>query len=180
MFPPILQRARPHYGLYLYITTIACLATQVLSQAQSAEPKNCRIVPSDLQWPSTQEWAELNKTVDGRLIATVPIGAPCFKKTYDVTTQQYDLSTYDEAACANVKTNWIDPVFHEPSSSSAMATYFAKGACNPFNTSVDAECEIGGYVQYAIDVGGDDHVRAGLAFAQKHNIRILVRNTGHE
>ena len=140
----------------------------------------CRFIPSDPDWPSEQQWASLNKTVGGRLIATVPIGSPCYHSTYDVTAQKYHLSTYDEAACAAVKKGWNTPVLHEMSSSSIMQTYFANDSCNPIADQSGGKCGIGSYVQYAINVTGDADAVAGIAFAKKHNIRLLVRNTGHE
>ena len=144
--------------------------------AQSSAKNGCRVIPSDPQWPSPQQWAELNKTVNGRLVATIPIGAPCYKSTYDVITGQYDLSTYNEAACAKVKAGWHDPAFHERSSSSIMQTYFAQNGCNPIAVPNDGKCGLGSYIRYAINVAGDEDV----AFAQKNNVRLLIRNTGHE
>ena len=143
-------------------------------------PDGCRYIPSDPRWPSTQQWAMLNETVGGRLIATRPAGAPCYKSTYNVKTGDYDISTYDQNACANVQKSWHETSFHEESSSSIMQTYFANNSCNPIADQSGDKCGIGSYVQYAIDVTGDADVRAGLAFAQKNNIRLLIRNTGHE
>ncbi|TEY32892.1 hypothetical protein BOTCAL_0709g00010 [Botryotinia calthae] len=37
----------------------------------------CRSTPGDASWPSPADWAALNKTVGGRLLAPIPIGAPC-------------------------------------------------------------------------------------------------------
>lgn len=170
-------------GHFRTISVLFALALGTCSLAdttESVQPKNCRVIPSDAEWPSEKAWSELNETVHGRLVATIPIGAPCYRNTYNVVTKQYDLDTFDEAACAKVRTAWLDPALHEQSSSSAMATYFAKDACNPFAATDNSRCGIGGYVQYAIDIFDDEDVRAGLAFAKKHNIRLVVRNTGHE
>ncbi|KAI9729259.1 MAG: hypothetical protein M1835_003640, partial [Candelina submexicana] len=61
-----------------------------------------------------------------------------------------------------------------------MQTYFANNSCNPIADQSEGKCGIGSYVQYAIDVPEDADVRAGLAFAEKNNIRLSFRNTGHE
>ena len=141
----------------------------------------CRFIPSDPDWPSLQEWASLNASAHGRLVATVPIGSSCFNSTYDVTTQRYGLNTFNEAQCANVRAKWHTPVLHEESSSSIMQTYFANNSCNPIAPKQDGgQCGIGSYVRYALDIGSDADVKAGIAFGKKHNIRVLVRNTGHE
>lgn len=51
--------------------------------------------------------------------------------------------------------------------------------CDPFQVG-KLPCVLGTYVQYAIDVATPAHVQAGLRFADDHNIRLVIRNTGHE
>jgi len=48
----------------------------------------CRNIVSDPGWPGPQDWARLNKTVDGRLIATVPIAVSCHNPNYHQTECQ--------------------------------------------------------------------------------------------
>ena len=43
----------------------------------------CKLIPGDPGWPEPQTWAQLNQSVDGRLIATVPIGHVCHDPTFD-------------------------------------------------------------------------------------------------
>ncbi|RFU80550.1 fad linked oxidase, n-terminal [Trichoderma arundinaceum] len=52
-------------------------------------------------------------------------------------------------------------------------------SCNPFGSESQA-CELGNYVSYAVNVSSSDDVIATLKFAQENNIRIVVRNTGHD
>lgn len=65
------------------------------------------------------------------------------------------------------------------SSSSVMAPFFANCSCDPF-TARDSQCILGTYVQYAVDVASADHVTKALDFAQRNNIRVVIRNTGHD
>jgi hypothetical protein len=65
------------------------------------------------------------------------------------------------------------------SSSSIMQTYFANQSCDPF-TAESKPCLLGNYVNYAVDVSSSDDVIAAVKFAQKNNIRFVIRNTGHE
>lgn len=60
-----------------------------------------------------------------------------------------------------------------------MQAFFANGSCDPF-TSQSTPCALGNYVSYAVDVSTTAHVAAALKFADKQNLRIVVRNTGHE
>lgn len=60
-----------------------------------------------------------------------------------------------------------------------MTPFFANKSCDPF-TAPDDQCVIGAYVQYSVNVTLPAHVSKTLAFVKKHNIRFVVRNTGHE
>lgn len=75
--------------------SVLALAAALTSLAAAANSSSsCYVLPSDFDWPSTSAWASLNTTVDGRLIATVPIGSPCHDPNYDA------------AACAVLQNNW--------------------------------------------------------------------------
>lgn len=60
-----------------------------------------------------------------------------------------------------------------------MAPIFANNSCEPFQPR-DTPCTLGNYVSYAVDVASAKHVQATVAFAKKHNIRLVIRNTGHD
>ncbi|KAL0564620.1 hypothetical protein V5O48_017423 [Marasmius crinis-equi] len=129
--------------------------------------QTCRILPTDSSWPSKYEWDAFNSSIDGRLIKTVPIGSPCHDPTFD------------EAQCNTVRENWHDPEFHEPNPSSLMDPIFLNKSCDPFD-SRDTPCRIGAYVQYAVNVSTIDHVAKTIGFVKGHNIRFVVKNTGHD
>ncbi|KAF5352996.1 hypothetical protein D9758_007905 [Tetrapyrgos nigripes] len=127
----------------------------------------CRALPEDKDWPSLATWDAFNASVDGRLIRTVPIGSPCHNPTFDAEQCQF------------VRDHWHEVSLHLPSSSSVMTPFFANGSCDPF-TPPDAQCIIGSYVQYAVNVSTKAHVVKTLGFAREHNLRFVVRNTGHD
>ena len=60
-----------------------------------------------------------------------------------------------------------------------MAPWFTNGSCDPFHP-VSKPCTLGNYVSYAVNVSNPNHVSEALKFADKHNIRVVVRNTGHD
>lgn len=65
------------------------------------------------------------------------------------------------------------------SSSSVMAPFFANQSCDPY-TPRDRPCELGNYVRYAVDASGPADVQQAIAFAASKNIRLVIRNTGHD
>ncbi|KAG0160614.1 hypothetical protein PDIDSM_8144 [Penicillium digitatum] len=143
--------------------TLASLVTL----AAPALALDCHCLPSDSCWPAPSVWASLNGTVGGRLVATIPIGSPCHEPNYDAV------------ACAVLKKSWTTPEPHLDSSSSVMQTYFANQTCDPF-TAKSQPCRLGNYVNYAVNVSSSDQVIAAVNFAREHNIRFVIRNTGHD
>lgn len=66
--------------------------------AQNQNNKKCHVLPGDADWPTTEAWATLNETVNGKLVKTVPIGSPCHDPTYDAS------------ACDALKAAWTNPL----------------------------------------------------------------------
>ena len=151
--------------LGILIGLLGFVATGPVSQ-------RCKCGPKDSCWPSKQDWEKLNSTVGGRLIKTVPIGAVC-RNSFD------NVSYYDAAKCAALKADWtlVDP--HLSSSSSVMPQIWANASCNPFDPA-SMPCHVDDYVKYTVNVTQQSDVKAALKFVQDHNIRLVIRNTGHD
>lgn len=60
-----------------------------------------------------------------------------------------------------------------------MQQFWANDSCDPF-TDQSTPCTLGNYVSYSVDVSGADDVISTLEFAQTNDLRIVIRNTGHE
>lgn len=65
------------------------------------------------------------------------------------------------------------------SSSSVMAPFFANQSCDPW-TPREQPCELGTYVRYAVNATEADHIAAAINFAREKNVRLVIRNTGHD
>ncbi|KAI1122103.1 hypothetical protein F5Y10DRAFT_254867 [Nemania abortiva] len=146
-----------------------------LSTRQSLEPSTCRYLPGDSKWPSPDAWAELNNTVGGMLLRGAPVGQPCYGPSPNVAT------------CAKVQENWqeFSPFLEDPVN--VISPYFENTECNPFYgplssnmTERNATCSLGGLAYYAINVTGPEAIRAGINFAREHNVRLIIKNTGHD
>lgn len=139
-------------------------------RSQVASRSVCRCFPGEKCWPTSAEWDLFNKTINGRLVATVPIGSTCHDDSF---------APYDAEHCRQLQNEWLRPETHYTSSSSIMAQFFANMSCDPF-TAPSAQCVLGSYVQYAVNATGYDEFHKTLAFATKKNIRFVIRNTGHD
>lgn len=65
-----------------------------------------------------------------------------------------------------------------------MSPYWQNDTCSPYapfaSPSGAGACTLGNLAQYSIRVTGAADVAAGIAFAQQQNIRLTIKNTGHD
>ncbi|KAK8121241.1 FAD-linked oxidoreductase sor8 [Apiospora kogelbergensis] len=161
-------------GVAAAVIVAAAIAVGSSSDSRPNSQHNCRIIPGDASWPPTSVWQQLNKTVDGKLIATIPIAAVCHTTLFDQSN-----SLFDQDACNALRDNWNFPETHLPSSSSPMAYPFSNNSCNPW-LDPRTPCTLGSHVVYSVNATAVSHLQAAVAFAKQHNIRLVIRNTGHD
>ncbi|KAK7181175.1 hypothetical protein DPSP01_013762 [Paraphaeosphaeria sporulosa] len=153
---------------HLALTASLCFLLGLASGAAHPTPKpDCKCFPGDTCWPTESEWSFFNKTVNGRLIKTVPLGSPCHDPTYDA------------AKCEDLKKEWKLAPVHLDDPSSVQAAIFANASCDVF-TPRNTPCRLGTYVRYAVNVSSPSEIASTLRFAQTRNIRLVIRNTGHD
>lgn len=51
--------------------------------------------------------------------------------------------------------------------------------CNPF-TPINSSCTLGNFASYSINVSKAEDIISGFEFAKANNVRVVVKNTGHE
>ncbi|KAF7176450.1 hypothetical protein CNMCM7691_002768 [Aspergillus felis] len=150
-----------------------CLAATAVGLANntSVSQQSCRALPGDAAWPSARDWATLNKTIHGHLIAAIPEASVCHDTPFRV---------YNAQACAQLQSTWdIATITHINSPAEILNQNFQNYSCVPF-TNASRPCELGNYPSYVVNVTEASDVQGALAFAQKHNIRIVIKNTGHD
>nr|WCO08190.1 RNase T2 protein [Pestalotiopsis microspora] len=140
---------------------------------------HCKCVPSESCWPSEADWAALNTTLQGRLLRTELPAAVCYPEN----------ARYDPVACENVTASWDDPAFHSRDPVSNYMPSWANNSCNPIDengtsTAGDAlagsrGCTLGNYPPYSVNATTAEHVQEAVRFARERNLRLNVKNTGH-
>ncbi|KAK5652427.1 hypothetical protein OQA88_10470 [Cercophora sp. LCS_1] len=131
----------------------------------------CKLLPGDPQWPSQTVWNLFNLTLGGALIKNTPLAAPCYNNWPGVA---------NPAACETVRTRWNDPYFHVDDPSSAMFPLYQGRTCMPTEDPSASNCTLGGYASYSVAVTKVSHIQLALNFARNANLRLVVRNTGHD
>ncbi|KAI1374299.1 hypothetical protein F4677DRAFT_461575 [Hypoxylon crocopeplum] len=146
----------------------AAHARQVTTRVNSG----CKVIPGDSAWPNQQVWDGLNQTVGGRLIATVSQAAVCHPGGYAGLL-------FAEAECDVLASDWNLPQTFEGKSGEIMNPWYQNASCSPYYRT-DQPCELGNYVSYAISVSSPEDVAAAINFTQRHNVRLVIKNTGHD
>ena len=82
--------------MLLLSLVLSCLPLVLCQYSDS----KCRCFPGDACWPGPKDWAALNKTVGGKLVATVPVAAPCHDSPY---------APYNATTCKLLQDYWYRP-----------------------------------------------------------------------
>ncbi|KAF2803188.1 FAD-binding domain-containing protein [Mytilinidion resinicola] len=129
----------------------------------------CKCTPADDCWPSASKWNSLNSTVEGKLVQNQPLAKAC-----------YHGPGYSAKKCQRIASNWTNE-FWIPESPIGYS-YPLVDTCPPINASVAAypSCELGTSPAYTIKATNADDVAAGIKFAKENNVRLVIKNTGHD
>ncbi|CAG7966762.1 unnamed protein product [Penicillium nalgiovense] len=156
------------------------LSVYILSSGLvAAYASDCKCGPSDPCWPTSAEWASLNDTLTGHLLKAVPPASACYK-TED---------NYNVAECKRIVEEWTTSVFHSSDPFSVLSPSWSGDACPPLypnGTGITGDphaaakgCSLGNLSPYVVNATSATHVQAALRFAKEKNLRINVKNTGH-
>lgn len=149
-------------GVLSVIHTVAAA-----EQGENKHSPECYYLPTDPQWPSDAQWNKLNHTAQGRLIRGVPLARPCYGLNINA------------ARCAVLAKDWSTQDIFAADPVNVMGQYFQNNSCSPF-LAPKATCSLGNLAQYAINVSDASDVVAGIKFARAENVRLIVKNTGHD
>ncbi|KAL8336686.1 hypothetical protein RB601_008261 [Gaeumannomyces tritici] len=140
----------------------------------------CRSFPGDADWPGEAEWAALDDLLDGRLLRPTPLGAAC-----DPAHAAYDAARCESLVRDASRTRALldDPL--------TVLTVWPQGdTCRvvlPTGSGPGGgadppppPCTRGGFPEYVVNATTARHVQAAVNFARNRNLRLVVKNTGHD
>lgn len=140
---------------------------------------SCKCQPNLPCWPSKPEWQKFNSTIGGMLVADIrPISAACYNTTLE----------YNEARCAEVTKNFHDSFWRANQPGAVQHTNWEdypplKESCPLPSLLTDKsklQCQQGSVPQYAVRARNAQDISTALKFATKHNIPVVIKNTGHD
>jgi hypothetical protein len=112
----------------------------------------------------------LNASVSGKLIKNTPPAIVCYPGPQQNLT-----------ACANVAVELTNSAF--VGNNPIALNYPINDTCPAVNFSTGAlagTCSIGDLPRYTVDATTPADIVKSINFARTHNIRLVVRNTGHD
>jgi len=161
----------------MWIASLASLLALV-----SSTPDRCVCQPEDSCWPSTDDWNTFNNTVGGKLQVIHPLGTPCHDPTFNSATCQYINENYSNSTWKSMfignfnsigltsgalqQTNW------EVNTTLNQTCYV--------DTSRTIPCGQGNLPVYGVAVESADDIAATILFGSARNLRIVIKNTGHD
>ncbi|KXN83406.1 6-hydroxy-D-nicotine oxidase [Leucoagaricus sp. SymC.cos] len=143
--------------------------------AQTTLGSNCRCSYGDECWPSEKAFASLASMLSQPLVHPVPGASPC----YPVNNPSGN--------CSEVQQNWGDgnwradhPGTYENINFEAYTYKNGSISACYLNTTLGFPCEQGNVPPIGVDARTIEDIQAAVKFASRHNLRLVVKNTGHD
>ena len=119
-------------------------------------PQTCRCLPTNATCWSAIPWSLLNSSIGGRLVTAIDPLSPCSLNTSSPECDKVLVNSDDEF--------WLGD---QP------AGYLHTGLFNSWNLTTRLP-------SFAVLANSANDISAAVAFASKYNIRVVVKNTGHD
>ena len=165
---PHLLRAR-FFALFL-LSPLLVIALKIENSEQpSSIESKCRCLPNQPCWPSITVWQAFNKTVRGNLIATTPVARECHNPYYN------------KVKCDEIQANYYNDEWRRSLPGTVLQTNwetFHGQGCLGFNPS--APCNQGSVPLFTAKAMSIADTQETIRFASKQNIRLVIKNTGHD
>ncbi len=138
---------------------IAMLILPLFMQTATAEtttntPPTCRCTPADSCWPDAKTWNEFRNKLSGQLIKPSAELDVCIKDS-------------NSKACAKVMKTIHNPFHLENNSGDTQSQGMMDAWMNHASS-------------YAVAAKDADDVAAAVNFAREHNLRLVIKGTGHD
>ncbi|KAK4245562.1 hypothetical protein C7999DRAFT_34050 [Corynascus novoguineensis] len=140
-----------------------------LKRSVSATRPRCKSFPGDPSWPRASEWARLNKTLEGALLQPLPPASVCYRTSPNFNTEACDFLLRNAS-----RTSFYldDPL--------TILTQWPQGNTCLLSQDPAGNCTQGGFPIYVVNATSVKHVQAAVNFARNKNVRLVVKNTGHD
>ncbi|KAL3481064.1 FAD-binding domain-containing protein [Aspergillus californicus] len=165
------MRLSIHHGRLPVLLLMLMGITIAISTPQSRSP-DCRCRPSDSCWPSVRQWEAFNKTINGNLLHLRPIGSVCHG------------ADANQGRCEDAMTNSNSTIWRIAQPGALLAlNWETRGeteTCFLESAQQNTTCYQGRIPEYSVLAESEKEIQAAVRFAKRHNIHLVIRNTGHD
>ncbi|KAF9291710.1 hypothetical protein BGZ68_002734 [Mortierella alpina] len=154
---------------FLFFALIPLSLAEEIPNPTIPSRRSCRCLPSQPCWPSEAAWSSLNQAVGGRLVTTKPAAFSCHDPHYDST------------ACHQIEKGYFDVLWRQEQPGAMQRAnweVFGSRGCQGLNRTTP--CFQGAVPLYSVNVTNVEDIQTAVRFASQHNIRLVIRNTGHD
>lgn len=131
------------------------------------EELRCQCLMSDPTcWPSLSIWQSFNASINGRLISVKPSAAYCSGNPPNVD------------ACNNAISQWTSSAWRSDQVGAMQNHNWENVTCSSYFGNVT--CTQGSVPRLAVNATTAEHVQATIRFASANNLRLVIKNTGHD
>ncbi|PLN85699.1 hypothetical protein BDW42DRAFT_160435 [Aspergillus taichungensis] len=162
-----------HTLLLLGILSVRAFS-QLIPFGQVESDAQCRCRPNDPCWPSLADWNTLNSSIHGNLVRVRPVGYVCHEPTYDKTACDYVSAMSPSGAWRAGEPGALENTAWEVSIPTNETCYVGDGS-NP-----SEPCNQGRIPLYSAVVRSTEDTQAAVRFAKDRNLRLTIKNTGHD
>lgn len=169
----------------LVLVILACLVASALTAPSSTTKVYCQ--PGQACWPTQADWNAFNTTLQGRLIAVKPWADPCFVQPDGFNLAQCtqvklgytDATTRANQVGVTQTDNWSYCATNAGPVGDCSLVASTTGQLNPAPIT-GRNCSLGRISPYAVSISNEQDAVNSFAFAKKFNIKVVIKNTGHE
>ncbi|KAF1993953.1 FAD/FMN-containing isoamyl alcohol oxidase-like protein MreA [Amniculicola lignicola CBS 123094] len=166
---PVLAFNFPFEAVQLQDTDLSNNSDLAFGNPLHVTKQRCKVFPGDAKWPSLAKWNALNSTLAGNLIKGLPPAAACYAGAY-----------YDEARCIYVSKNGGSSLFVAEDPTTPTGQWQTGNSCPIPSPEKNYTCNFNGFPAYVIKAITVKDIQAGINFARNNNIRLVIKNTGHD
>ncbi|BCS27711.1 uncharacterized protein APUU_60759S [Aspergillus puulaauensis] len=155
------------FGLFCILTVQALLTPDINEGAIS-----CRCTPDLPCWPTDGDWEALNSTIDGNLLALKPLAYPCHSSHFNAAECTYIQSNAHNSSYRALQPGAMQYENWGSSPERDEQCYAASPQSVP--------CGQGRIPLFSAAVRTARDIQAAVKFAARHNVKLVIRNTGHD
>ena len=135
----------------------------------------CRCLHGNPCWPNEKEFAKLASQLSQPILQPRPPASPCY------------FSSALSSNCSDVKAHFTDGNWRSDQPGAMQSINFETftfpqghvEACY-LDTKLGIPCEQGSVPPVGVDARSESDVQAAVNFAKRHNLRLVVKGTGHD